>query len=110
MPTAFVAQNGTTLNQETHIEVEGCSSTLSVVSKKVKGKTITLKVAVPAGGKLTASGKGLSSGSKSPSGRETVTITLHQKKGGKLKTKVKLSFKPSKGKSQSKTVGIDFKK
>jgi hypothetical protein len=24
MPTAFVAQNGATLNQETHIEVEGC--------------------------------------------------------------------------------------
>jgi hypothetical protein len=110
MPTAFVAQNGATLNQETHIEVEGCSNTLSVVSKKIAGKTVTLKVSVPAGGKLTATGKGLSTGSKSPGGRETVTITLHQKKGGKLKTKVKLSFKPSKGKKLSKSLAITLKK
>jgi len=110
MPTQFVAQNGATLDQSTHIEVEGCSNTLSVVSKKVKGRTITLKVAVPAGGKLTATGKGLSTGSKSPSGRETVTIVLHQKKAGRLHTKIKLSFKPSKGKKQSKSLEVTFKR
>jgi hypothetical protein len=37
-------------------------------------------------------------------------VTLHQKKAGKLETKIKLIFTPSKGKSQSKTVGMDFKK
>ncbi len=110
MPTTYVAQNGATLNQETHIEVEGCSSTLSVVSKKVKGKTITLKIAVPGGGKLKVSGKGLSSTSKTVGGRETVTVTVHQKKGGKLHTKIKLTFTPSKGKKQSKSLSIEFKK
>jgi hypothetical protein len=110
MPTEFKAQNGATLDQSTHIEVEGCADTISVVSHKVKGKTITLKVAVPGGGKVKVSGKGLSSTSKSVGGRETVTVTVHQKKGGKLHTKVKLSFKPSKGSSQSKSVTVEFKK
>ena len=106
MPTEFVAQSGATLNQETHIEVEGCSNTLSLVSKSIHKKTLTLKVYVPAGGKVTASGKGLSKGSKSSSGRETVTFTLHASKKGKFDTKVKLSFKPAKGKGQSKTVKL----
>jgi hypothetical protein len=110
MPTAFVGQNGAILNQDTHIEVTGCSTTLSLVSKSVKKKTLKLTIYVPAGGKVTASGKGLNTGSKSAGGRETVTITLHQKHGGKLKTKIKLSFKPSKGKKQSKTVTVSFKK
>jgi hypothetical protein len=110
MPTGFIAQSGAALNQNTHIEVEGCSSTLSVVSKSVRGKTITLKVAVPAGGKVTASGKGVASSSKTSKGRETISVTLHQKNGGKLRTKVKLTFVPSKGKKQSKTIDISFKR
>jgi hypothetical protein len=104
MPTAFVAQNGATLNQDTHIEVEGCSNALSIVSKRLKGRTLTLQVAVPAAGKLRAAGKGLSSGSKGSGGRETVTIKLHVKRHGK--TKVKLSFQPAKGKRLSKTLTI----
>jgi hypothetical protein len=110
MPTAFVAQNGPTLNQNTHIEVEGCSSSLSVVCEEVRKRTMTLGIYVPAGGKVTASGKGVSSSSKTSKGRETISVTLHQKKAGKLETKIKLIFTPSKGKSQSKTVGMDFKK
>ena len=78
MPTEFVAQNGATLTQNTHIEVEGCSNTLSLISKRVKGNKVTLKIAVPAGGKLRVSGKGLSSSSKTAGGRETITVTVHQ--------------------------------
>ena len=110
MPTQFVAQNGATLDQSTHIEVEGCSNTLSLISKSVKKKTLTLKIYVPGSGKVTASGKGLSKGSKSSSGREAVTVTLHANKKGKFNTKVKLSFKPSKGKGQSKTFEVTFKR
>jgi len=58
----------------------------------VKGKTTTLSVYVPAAGKLTATGKGLSSVTKTYSGQEAQTFTLTQKKGGKLKTKIKLTF------------------
>jgi hypothetical protein len=104
MPTKFVAQNGATLSQNTHIEVEGCANTLSLISKKLKGHTLTLTIAVPAAGKLKASGKGLSSGSKSSGGRETLTIRLHVKKHGK--SRVRLSFGPKKGKRLSKTVGV----
>jgi hypothetical protein len=110
MPTQFVAQNGATLDQSTHIEVEGCSSTLSVVSKKVKGKTLTLKVYVPSKGKLTASGKGLSKASKSSSFNEALTLTLHAKKSGKFSTKIKLSFVPAKGRKQTKTLRLTFRK
>ena len=108
MPTEFIAQNGAELKQDTHIEVEGCSNALSLISKKVKGKTLTLRVAVPAGGKLRVSGKGLSSTSETAGGRETITVTVRQKRGGKLSTKVMVTFTPSKGHKQSKSVRLHF--
>jgi hypothetical protein len=110
MPTAFVGQNGATLNQDTHIEVEGCTSTLTIVSKSIKGKVLTLRVAVPGAGRLKISGKGLKTVSKSSGNRETLTIKVSQKRGGKLSTKVKLSFVPSKGKHLAKAVAVRFKK
>ena len=110
MPTQFIGQNGAQIHQSTQISVEGCSSALSVVSSKVKKRTLTLSVYAPAAGKVTASGKGVSSGSKSHRGREALTFTLKQKKAGKLKTKIKLTFTPSKGKKQSKTVKASFKR
>ncbi len=107
-PTTITAQNGAVLNQNTHIEVEGCSNTLSLISKRVKGNKVTLKIAVPAGGKLKVSGKGLSSTSKTAGGRETLTVTVHEKKGGKLSTKVTVTFTPSKGHKQSKSAKLHF--
>jgi hypothetical protein len=110
MPTAFVAQNGAEIHESTAIDVTGCSGALSVVSSSVKKRTLTLSVYAPAAGKVTASGKGVSSGSKSYSGREALTFTLKQKKAGRLKTKIKLTFTPSKGKKQTKTVKVSFKR
>jgi hypothetical protein len=108
MPTEFLAQNGAKINESTHVEVEGCPNTISISSHKVKGKTATLSVYVPAAGKLTASGKGLTSVAKTYSGQEAQSFTLTQKKPGKLKTKIKLSFTPSKGKKQSKSLTVRF--
>jgi len=110
MPTEFTAQNGAVLKQNTPVEVEGCPNTISVSSHKVKGKTATLSVYVAAAGKLTATGKGLSSGSKTASGQETITVTVRQKKPGKLKADIKLTFTPAKGKKQSKSLTVEFKK
>jgi hypothetical protein len=110
MPTEFTAQNGAVVHQDTHIEVEGCSNTLSLISKRVKGNKVTLKIAVPAGGKLKVTGRGLSSTSKTAGGRETITVTVHQKKGGKLSTSVKVTFIPSKGHKQSKSAKLHFNK
>jgi hypothetical protein len=108
MPTAFVGQNGAEIHESTTIAVEGCSGSLAVVSSKVKKKTLTLSVYAPVAGKVTASGKGVSSGSKSYAGREALTFTLKQKKAGRLKTKIKLTFTPSKGKKQTKTIRARF--
>jgi hypothetical protein len=116
MPTDFVAQNGATLDQDTHIEVEGCPSGISIQSKRISKKTVKLSVYAPAAGKLTVFGKGVTSETKLYSGQEAQTFTLTQKKAGKLKTEIKLSFTPTKGNSQrargkqTKTITVSFKK
>ena len=105
MPTQFISQSGVVLNQETHIDVEGCSNTLSVVSKKLKSGVLTLQVGVPAAGTLRVSGKDVSSGSKSSGGRGTVTVKLRVSRHGK--TRVRLSFTPSKkGKRLVKVLAV----
>jgi hypothetical protein len=108
MPTEFVAQNGATLDQSTHIEVSGCSKTLSVVSKKVHKRTLKLSVYAPGAGRVTVSGKGIGKGAKSTSGNEAVSFTFHGSRAGKIKLKV--SFTPKTGKRQSKTLTVRFGK
>jgi hypothetical protein len=110
MPTRFKAQNGLEITQNTPIGVQGCSNALSVISSKVNKRTLTLSVYAPGAGRLTASGKGLSSASKSFAGREILTFTLKQKRAGRLHTKIKLTFTPSKGKKQTKSVKASFKR
>ncbi len=109
MPTVMTGQNGAVISQDTPVEVEGCPNSISVLSHSVNKRTLTLYVYAPAAGKLTASGKGVSSGSKTYSAREALTFTLKQKKAGKLATKIKLTFTPRKGKKQTKTVKARFK-
>src|SRR3984885_10347631 len=109
MPTEFVAQNGIVLHQSTPINVEGCPGSLSF-SSSVKKRTAKLTVYAPAAGKLTASVKGLTTASKTAKGHETITITLKQKKAGKLKTTIKLTLTPTTGKKQTKTHKLTLKK
>jgi hypothetical protein len=109
MPTTITAQNGAVLTQSTLVEPEGCSNTLTILSHRVKKRTVTLKVVVPSAGKLTASGKGLTSGSKTAGARSTVTITLNAKGHGKLNTKVKLTFTPTKGRKLTAAIAARFK-
>ena len=87
------------------------------MSTKIKKRTLTVSVWVPSAGKVTVSGKGVSSGSKSANGRETLTFKLNQKKavhlpaeGINLSTKIKVTFRPSKGKTQSKSEKVKFEK
>jgi len=109
-PTTITAQNGAVFSQDTLVEVQGCPNKLTILSHTVKKRTITLKVAVPGAGKLTATGRGLSKTTKTTAGRGTVTLTLKAKGNGKLKTKVKLSFAPTKGKKLSAAVAAKFKR
>ena len=111
MPTTITAQNGLVLKQNTLIEPEGCPNTLTVLSHKIKKRTLTIKVAVPGAGKLTATGKGLKTVTKTAVGRNIITLTLKAKGHHKLKTKVKLTFTPRTGKKQTKKASaISFKK
>jgi hypothetical protein len=112
MPTAFTGQNGAEIKQSTPITIEGCSSTLSF-KHKVKQSTLTLTVYAPAAGKITATGKGLTTKSKTAKGQENLTITLKQKHAGRQETSVRVAFTPSTGKDrkkQSKNAKLTFKK
>ena len=107
MPTEFIAQNGAPFNQSTPITVTGCKPAITVKSHKVKGKTATIAVSVPAAGKLVATGKGLSKGTGKIGKAGTVTVKLRLTKAEaaflgkhadrKLRAKVNLQFTPKKG-------------
>ncbi len=113
MPTTLVGQNGAVIHQSTPISVTGCSSAMSIASHRIKKRKLTLKVYVPAAGKLTASGKGVSIGRKTSKGRGTVTIILHQKHAGRLHTRLRVVYTPTTGKvrkRQVKTLKLRFRK
>jgi hypothetical protein len=106
MPTEFTAQNGAVLNQSTPISVTACSTKLSVSSHSTKGRRLTLTVYVPSAGRLTASGKALSSPSRSVKTRETIRLTLNARRTGKFRTTVRLRFKPKRGRTQVKSLRL----
>jgi hypothetical protein len=109
MPATIVAQNGAVLNQSTLVQPEGCPNKLAILSHKVKRRTLTLKIAVPAAGKLTATAKHLTKASKTASGRGVVTLSLTAKGHRKLATKVKLTFAPAHGKKLTAALGAQLK-
>ncbi|MHB1538438.1 MAG: hypothetical protein ACYCUM_08595 [Solirubrobacteraceae bacterium] len=85
MPTYIVGQNGKTLQQSTKIAVEGCPYALSIQSRKQAKGILTLKVALPAAGRLTLTGRGVKRRSAKSSTRSTVTIRLRLPKGRRVK-------------------------
>jgi hypothetical protein len=107
-PTTIVGQNGAQVSQSTRVDVEGCSSSFAVISKKVKRRNVMLSVYAPAAGSVRVSGKGVSTVTKAYSGREALTFTLHQNRAGKLRTKLKLTFTPKNGRRQTRTAEIKF--
>lgn len=109
MPTTITGQSGAVLRQETDVEPEGCPNAITILSHSVKKQTITLRVAVPSAGKLTASGKNLSKATKATTGRGPVTVVLRAAGHGKHKTKVKLTFTPSKGGKLTAAVAVKLR-
>jgi hypothetical protein len=116
MPTEFIAQDGAVIKQSTPIAVTDCSPSITVIGHKVKGRTATITVSVPAAGKLVATGKGLSNGSgkTGKAGAVTVKLTLtrgeaallKKHKGRKLTAKVKLTFTPKTGSRLATTTTV----
>jgi hypothetical protein len=110
MPTRITGQNGAVIEQKTPIAISGCSTSMSIVSHRLNAKTVTLSVYVPAAGTLKVSGNGLRQATRTSKGRETLSLSLSQKRAGKLSTKLKLRFVPSRGKPQSRSLSTKFKK
>jgi hypothetical protein len=108
MPTSFAAQNGGELNQNTPITIQGCSHSVSVKASTHE-QTVTLTIYAPAAGKITATGRGLTTTTKTAKTQENITITLKQTKPGHLKTTVKIAYKPTHGKRQTKTHRLNLK-
>jgi hypothetical protein len=108
MPTRFDAQDGAVLHQNTPIEVEGCPYSLRVLRRSVNKRTLTLRVSVPAAGRLVASGKGVSKAAMRAKGRSTLTLTLKEGQAGKLRTKIALRFTPKgpAGKQRGKSAKV----
>jgi hypothetical protein len=109
MPTTLVGQNGAVLNQSTLVQPEGCPNAITVVSRSVHKRTITLKVAVPGAGKLTAKGAHLAGVTKTAKGRSTLTLNIKASGHGRLSTRVKLSFAPGKGRRLAGSVAVKVK-
>jgi hypothetical protein len=105
-PTTITAQNGATLTQQTPVQVENCPNKITVISHKLKGHTLTLTVAVPAAGTLTATGRHLTKATKASHGRGTLTLTLKTTRHAKPNTKIKLTFTPHTGKPLTATTNI----
>lgn len=103
MPTVFTGQNGAVIEQSTPIAVLGCSSKLAVKSSRRKG-SLVISVYAPASGKLKLSGAGVKSTTRSVGGREEVSIKL--KLQGHSRRKLKVSFAPSHGARQTKTLTV----
>jgi hypothetical protein len=103
MPTLFVAQNGAEIHQTTTIQTEGCPNTLSITKHTIKNRTITLTIAVPTAGKLTATGKNLTKTTTTTKGHETLKLTLKTHKPTK-QTTIKLTLTPTKGKTLTTTL------
>jgi hypothetical protein len=95
------------------VEAETTGS-VGIKSHSHKGSTITLVVAAPGKGTITASGSGVSTLRRSAAteGNYTLKLTLGKKARTavkhhkKLKVKVKISFVPMLGKSSSMTITI----
>jgi hypothetical protein len=100
MPTTITAQNGAQIKQSTRISVSNCP--VRIVSHRVRGHTLILKVQVFAAGRIGVKGKSLSTVSKRLGKASTVTIKIPLSRDGlralhrrhPLKLRVKVGFVP----------------
>jgi hypothetical protein len=108
IPNEFLSQaGGAPLKQSSIVNVRGCPAAITVVSHRVKGKTATIQVRVPAAGKLVATAKGLGKASRTAKGATTLTLKLtltnaeaallRKHKTRKLQAKLNLTFSPKRG-------------
>ncbi len=108
MPTVITAQNGAQIKQNTRISVSSCP--VRIVSHRVVGHTLVLKVQSFTAGRISVKGAGLRTVYKRLAKASTVTIKIPLSRAGlrtlrrrrRLKLRVKVGFVPkSRGESTS---------
>jgi hypothetical protein len=108
MPTIITAQSGAQIKQNTRIAVSGCSKTrarsrLRILSRRIVGHTLILKVRTSAAGRLRASGRNLRTVSRRARKATTVTLRVKLTHGGvralrrhhRLRIRVRVRLRPS---------------
>jgi hypothetical protein len=103
MPTTITAQSGAQIKQDTRISVSGCG--VRILSKRIRGHKLILRVRTLGGGLLTVRGKGLHTVSRRVRKSSTVTFKVPLSSGGLralrshphrgLSVTVHVSFKPA---------------
>lgn len=110
MPTTITAQSGAVIKQNTRILVFGCG--VRILSQRVRGHRLTLRVRTLGAGLLTVRGKGLRTTHRRVRKSSTVTFKLALTRSGlrslsrhhPLNVSVRVDFKPSrKGAAASAT-------
>jgi hypothetical protein len=105
MPTTIVAQNGATLHQNTTVAVSGCGTSrgVKILSRRVRGHTLLLRVRTFAAGRVSARGRYLKSISRRLRAAGTTTLKVplahsglsRLRKRHRLRIHVRVSFRPS---------------
>jgi hypothetical protein len=114
MPTTIIGQNGKTTKQNTVIAVSSCG--VHIVGHKIVGKTAYLTVRTYAAGRITGSGSGVSTVSRSLGGATkaaTLKVPLSSRGRSKhkpLKVKIRVGFVPKKkGAHSTASVTVTFR-
>jgi hypothetical protein len=80
MPTTITAQNGKVINQKTKVAVGDCP--ITVLSHRIRGHKAIIEAKVFSAGRVTASGKNLSTRVKRPGKAKVVTIEVPLSRAG----------------------------
>jgi hypothetical protein len=121
MPTTITGQNGAVIKQSTRISVSGCP--VEIVSHRIVGHKLVLKVKTFAAGRISVKGKNLKTVSRRLGKATTTTLKIPLSRGGlkaldkarqkhrPLKVRVRVGFAPKqKGESVSAaSVGVTFR-
>jgi hypothetical protein len=114
MPTTITGQNGSVFKQNTVISPTGCG--VQIIGHKVVGNTAYLTVKTFAAGRISGSGKSLSTVYRtlsSASKAATLKVALSKKGRGRrrpFKVTLRVGFVPKKGAHTSATVTVKFRR
>jgi hypothetical protein len=126
MPTTITAQNGAVVKQNTRISVAGCKGAphgprVRILSHRVRGHRVILRLRVPSAGRLTVTGHDLRTVRRRVAKARRLTVSVRLSRAGlgalvrahrhhhRLKLRVRARFVPKKGHASSASVRVRFR-